>query len=312
MNSRQLVIGSLVALLVILALAIAASLGAPFLTAPTSWGQPGSQPLPIPEVPVRFGVSPFERTETEEKTLPAAAPASLELENQMGNTVVAGAGIQEIQVRATKRGRGVTPEAAADDLKNLQVEIAQQQGKVVVAARRAASQSGSLSQSGSIDLEVTVPYETAVSLRAQLGNVRLSGIRAATTVTNAMGNVEILDVQGDVDVTANLGNLQISDARIAHSLRLVNRMGQIEFQGVLPTEGDGNITSNMGNVVVELPAGSLLRVDATANLGKIRSDFPGELSAQGPGGFFRASSGNGGFLLRIQNNMGNVELRKRP
>ncbi|MHB1158787.1 MAG: DUF4097 family beta strand repeat-containing protein [Chloroflexota bacterium] len=320
MNGRQLMIGILVALLVFLAVGMAASLGAILFLMPVRSGPAVEMPDPreirIPNLPVRLGSAAFEQAETEVKSAPASSPSSLELENQIGNTVIIGANVQEVQVRATRRGRGVSMEAAAEDLRKLQVEVAQQQDRVVVTAGR-AEPSVAQPYSGSIDLEVTVPMETALTLRALLGNVRLADIRGPIKLVSNLGNLEASGLEGDLDVTAKMGNIEITDTRIARSLRLVNEMGQVGFQGELPAQGEGEIQTKMGNVTVELPPANSAAVEARVKMGKIKSDFPGDLSS-GPSGNLGGSrlrippQQSGEFLLRIQNDMGNVELKKTP
>ncbi len=318
MNGRQFVIGLLVALLVVLAVAMAASVGAIFAMVPVSSApivQAPSAPeisISIPDVPVRFGSAPFEKTETEVKVAPAPISTSLEMENQLGNTVITGANVQEVRVRATKHGRGLSPEAAAEDLKKLAVEVTQQEGKVLVSGRRIGQLEGFPSQGGSIDLEVTVPEGMPLAIKTSLGAVRIVGVRAPVRVSSSMGNVELSDVEGDIDVTAKLGNVDIENGKVTRTLHLVSEMGQISFEGQLPPQGEGSIQAKMGNVVLELPPSTSARIDAAAKVGKVKSDFPGELSSRGPGSALAASSGRGGFQLRIENEMGNVELNKTP
>ncbi len=78
MNGRQLIVGSLVALLVILALGLAVSLGAVFVNLPLASGQqPQRSFLPqlpmIPDLSLRLGSAPYEKDETEVRTAPASS-----------------------------------------------------------------------------------------------------------------------------------------------------------------------------------------------------------------------------------------------
>lgn len=320
MNGRQLMIGILVALLVFLAVGMAASIGAILFLMPVRSGpaleMPDPREIRIPDLPVSLGSAPFEQSETEVRRVPASSPSRLELETQIGNTVIIGSNVQEVQVRATRRGRGVSMEAAAEDLRRLQLEVAQQQDRVVVTARRAET-SVAPPHSGSIDLEVTVPTETALTVRALLGNVRLADIHGPIKLVSNLGNLEASGLEGDLDVTAKMGNIEITDASIARTLRLVNDMGQVGFQGELPAQGEGEIQTRMGNVRVELPSANSAAVEAGVKMGKIHSDFPGDISGS-PSGNLGGSQlrvppqQSGEFLLRIQNDMGNVELKKTP
>lgn len=207
-------------------------------------------------------------------------------------------------------------EAAAEDLQQLQVGVTQQQDRVVVTARRVDT-SVAAPHSGSIDLEVTVPAETALSLRALLGNVRLADIHGPIELVSNLGNLEASGLEGDLDFTARMGNIEITDSRVSRTLRLVTDMGQVSFQGSLPDQGEGDIQTRMGNVTLELPSANTAAVEAGVKMGRIQSDFSGEL-ANSPSGNLGGSrlrvppQQQGEFLLRIQNDMGNVQLKKTP
>lgn len=316
MNGRQLIIGILAALMVLVAVAIAASIVAIFLLAPVRSEAPLQSILPkevqMPDVLISLGTRPYTDEETEVRTVPASTPSRLRLENRVGNAVIKGASVQEVQVRATRRGRGSTLEEAASNLRQLEVAVTRQQDGIVITAG-SANETSERSYLGSVDLEVTVPTDTHLTLQAGVGNLQLSDLRGSLTIVSGIGNVEASGVEGDLDIAADMGNVEIRNSRIASSLRLNGRMGQIHLQGQLPDQGIGEIVAKMGNVVVQLPASSTAGIEASTKMGKIRSDFPGESSSEGAtnlaGSQFKVPARGGGFRLFIQNEMGNVELR---
>lgn len=316
MNGRQLIIGILAALMVLVAVAIAASIVAIFLLAPVRSEAPLQSILPkevqMPDVLISLGTRPYTDEETEVRTVPASTPSRLRLENRVGNAVIKGASVQEVQVRATRRGRGSTLEEAASNLRQLEVAVTRQQDGIVITAG-SANETSERSYLGSVDLEVTVPTDTHLTLQAGVGNLQLSDLRGSVAIVSGIGNVEASGVEGDLDIAADMGNVEIRNSRIASSLRLNGRMGQIHLQGQLPGQGIGEIVAKMGNVVVQLPASSTAGIEASTKMGKIRSDFPGESSSEGAtnlaGSQFKVPARGGGFRLFIQNEMGNVELR---
>ncbi|MHB1293481.1 MAG: DUF4097 family beta strand repeat-containing protein [Anaerolineae bacterium] len=169
-------------------------------------------------------------------------PATLNVDNEVGKVRIEGGSGEEIAVRAVVHGYGRTTEAAQAAAEDVTVSITQNgDGAVRVECDiPAALQQG---QSPTVDLTITVPRETNVLVR------------------NNVGNLEVRHVSGSFDVTTDVGEIDTADITLT---------------------GDSKFRANVGEMRIGLPADVAVNLDASTGVGEIESDFVVQ-GAEAPG-----------------------------
>lgn len=144
----------------------------------------------------------------------------------------------------------------------------------------------------SVDMEVSVPKNSAVTVRTEKGDVEISDFASDVSVTDQSGDVEVRATNGAVSVTLQKGDVKVSD-----------------------TQGDVKISGKGGEIDVDNTTGSLT-VDGDF-YGPVRADkvlkgvrmisSKTDLTVAALSGHLEAGSGN----LDLVDAPGNVNLHTR-
>jgi DUF4097 and DUF4098 domain-containing protein YvlB len=210
------------------------------------------------------------------------------------------------------------------------VELGGIQGSVNLNMRggnlRAENIHGDLSLNGRLD---------DVSIESVQGSVRLTGDYFGTTrLARITDSVHFQSSRTDLELAKLDGDLMLdsSDLRVsslAGPTRVITRSKDIrlnDFSGNVHIEdnnsdveltpgklplGNIQITNHHGRIQLVLPASANFQIDAHAARGEISSDFPG-LNLQNSAHESSASGtiGNGGPLIRLATERGDIEIRK--
>jgi len=144
----------------------------------------------------------------------------------------------------------------------------------------------------SLDLDVSVPQKSPVTVKTEKGDVSISDFMADVNVTDQNGDVEVRGTNGDVSIEMRKGDVKVSDTK--GDVKISGKGGEIEANdttGSLTVEGDF-----YGPVRADKVLKGVRMVSAKADL---------TLSALA--GHMEAGSGN----LDIVDAPGNLTLRTR-
>lgn len=143
------------------------------------------------------------------------------------------------------------------------------------------------------------------STRTDLEFARLDG-----EMTLQSGDLRAKSITGPVRLLTKSKDIHLED--FSGELRLENSNGLVELRAgsKLPL-GTMEITNRRGEIQVVLPPKAAFELDATAHRGDINSEFPG-IKVDNAHNESRASGavGAGGPRLQINNDNGNIEIRK--
>lgn len=114
--------------------------------------------------------------------------------------------------------------------------------------------------SGSIEIEVTRPFETFAA-NASSGNISLRGGATSARANTSSGNITLADLHGNAKMNASSGNITAE----------WNAIG---------TAGTVQADASSGDVTLVLPAGIRLAGQAKTSSGSIKSDFQGTFEAK--------------------------------
>lgn len=218
-----------------------------------------------------------EWTERVEETFEVGSAPELEVDSFAGRVTIHAGGDGSVQVVATKHVReGAGPGEIILEMsaEGSRIHVTARPRRVNVANRW-------------VELDITVPAQTALDVRA------------------GAGAVEVRSVQGDLTVDAGAGGIEIKGA--AGAARLTAGAGGIDYEG--RPSGSCTFRVGAGGITLRLPADADVEVDLTAGLGGVNSQMPiaGRVSRHsihgrigtGEKGSVTATAGVGGIdLLR--------------
>jgi DUF4097 and DUF4098 domain-containing protein YvlB len=245
------------------------------------------------------------------KTVPANA--RIVIRTGRGDINVRSASGNEIRVSAKKTARAWNEESAQHIAEHVTAEIVQNGDSYEI--RPAGFDSGD--SRISLDLEVTVPEKSSLTLKTEKGDITASDIGADLNVMDLKGDVDVRGTNGDVSIEVRKGDVKVSDTK--GNLKISGKGGQIEASsatGSLTIDGDfygpiraDKIAKGVRYVSVktdltlsqlaghmELGSGNLEILDAPGNLAVRTRD--NDVSIENAGG-----------KLKVENRNGNIELR---
>lgn len=182
-----------------------------------------------------------------------------------------------VQVLAEKKA------LTARRLEAIQLRMEQQGDTVIIRADFSLPASNA-----SVDLEITVPANSQVTLRTGAGEVTLTGIQGTLDISTGAGTVRVQDAQGPALIETGAG--------------------AINYDG-LPT-GESRLHTGAGSISIALPREVSLQVDLNTGLGRIDTqiDVDGQVSSTrvsgligtGADGALTADTGAGSITIRYR------------
>jgi DUF4097 and DUF4098 domain-containing protein YvlB len=246
------------------------------------------------------------------KTIPAKVPVTVR--NVRGDITVRGSDEQQIEVSAKKNVRAWSDGEADRMAKPINVEISQNGNAYEV--HPSGYDTGD--QRISVDLDVSVPKKSAVTVRTDKGDVMISDFQSDVTVTDQVGDVEVRGTQGEVSVETRKGDVKVSDS--TGDVRISGKGGEIEVADVtggLTIEGDfygpvraDKVSKGVRMVTprtdltvaaltghLEVGSGNLDLIDAAGNVSLRTRDT--EVNVENPGGKLQIDNRNAQIALRF-------------
>ncbi len=235
-------------------------------------------------------------TDTATTTFTVATPVTLTIQNPAGNVTVRQGSANQVRVQVTKVVRTLNQSVATRELNQMVVDTTQNGATIQVQTNYSTSFFDGVRSSRSVDLLVTTPQQTAVTLRLNAGNATVS------------------DLQGKMDLQLNAGNLTVSGAQVTDSSSLRTDAGNITATLSMTPKAALSVQVNAGNASLTLPANTPAHLDARVNVGSISvTGWSIPVTHSTPPG--AAASGDLGTNatgdLQIQVNVGAVTLRAR-
>ncbi|HLE27141.1 MAG TPA: DUF4097 family beta strand repeat-containing protein [Anaerolineales bacterium] len=262
----------------------------------------------------------------EEQRFTVSGPAELAVTNVVGDVTVTGGGGDEIVVKAHKTAWGATQSEANAALAGLQISMTQAGDKVIVTVQQPEEVTVvGTSRSDSVDFTIAVPAETAVTARADFGDVALSGTTGKVDLQTKSGKIGVEAVSGEIILESDFGNVTLEDAQ-AVEVGVASKSGaitlrRVEAEGTISLSSDfGSVTFTTGraaSLTLEAKSGEVKLADLTVKGAvKVHSDF-GQLTLEQVAGEAYDLTTNSGAVtvdgargpVIIHSDFGNVELR---
>jgi hypothetical protein len=240
------------------------------------------------------------------KTIRPAGDRRLTIENPVGRVEVLPGGA-DITAEFTIYARGKDQKDAARRVEPIQISISPNTpaGHEI---RAFVPDDGEWPSGVSVDFKVTIPPQTALTVRVASADARVTGIAGGVVIKSKSGDVQVFDGRGAVTVSSASGDIRVTGARsrtkadassgdiylsdIAGAVAVHASSGDISLSqaatqefDVSSTSGDislaltdpfsgvGNARTVSGDLTVALPPGSDCRVTATTVSGDISSSL---------------------------------------
>ncbi len=270
----------------------------------------GKQRLPggIEVIPWGGDIFPFE---LEVAPKPVPADARITIRNGHGDISVHSTDEAQIRVAGKKKARGWSETDAQKLADRASVEIVQTGDGYEV------HPAGAGDSRLSLDLEVSVPKKSLLTIRSEKGDVVVSDMATPVTIISGTGDIEIRNTAGDVSIDTRKGDIKVSDTN--GNVKIAGRGGEVSVTtatGGLTLDGEffGPITADKVAKGVRFISE---RTDLTltqltghleAGSGNLEiKDAPGNLNLRT--NRYDVSVENAGGKVKIDNRDGNVELR---
>ncbi len=169
----------------------------------------------------------------------------------------------------------------------------------------------------SLDLEVSVPKKSVLTIRNEKGDVGVSDMATPVSITSGSGDIEVRNTVGDVSIDTRKGGVKVSDTN--GNVKISGRGGEVSVNsatGGLTLDGEffGPITADKVAKGVRFISQrtDLTLTQLTGHLetssGNLEiMDAPGNLNLRT--NRYDVSVENAGGKVKIDNRDGNVELR---
>jgi hypothetical protein len=284
MKSRNRTIWIVVAVVVVVLCCVAAAVAAVIAG--------GLAALPI----VRQGQAGPMVSAQIERSFDLGATPGLQIENFAGAvTVEVGTGTA-MQVLATVKG----PQSA--DLSRVQVEIAPQDGGLLIRTRRPAGVN-LLFENVSVDIQVTTPPGTQLDVHTGAGAVEVSGLQSTVTLDTGAGSIDLAGITGAVNVNTGAGGVTMTNV---DGIIVANAgAGSIAYAGM--PSGSCRFQTGAGSITLNVPANIGASVDLGTGIGTVTVNLP--VSGQVTKAEVRGTIGGGGqTTIYAHTGTGSVDL----
>jgi len=242
---------------------------------------------------------------------PVPPDARITIRNGRGDISVHASDEPQIRVSGKKNARAWNETEARKLTDRASVEIVQNGDGYEI------HPAGSSDSRLSLDLEVSVPKKSLLTIRNEKGDIGVSDMATPVSITNGSGDIEVRNTAGDVSIDTHKGATKVSDTN--GNVKISGRGGEVSVNsatGGLTLDGEffGPITADKVAKGVRFIS---QRTDLTltqlsghleAGSGNIEiTDAPGNLNLRT--NRYDVSVENAGGKVKIDNRDGNVELR---
>jgi DUF4097 and DUF4098 domain-containing protein YvlB len=243
-----------------------------------------------------------------------APNARITVRGNRGDITVRASDSSEIHVTGKVNVKGWDEDEARKVAKGITVELAQNGDGYEI--HPTGPENGSARTS--VDMEISIPLKSTLTIRNDKGDVAVSGMHTPVTVNSGIGDIEVRDTEGDVNIDLRKGDVRVSDAK--GDVKITGHGGDIDVSsitGALTLNGEffGSIRldklarglrfiSNRTDLTLteltghlELSSGSLEIADAPGDLTLRTTRY--DVNIENPGGKVKIDDRDGDISVRF-------------
>ena len=228
-----------------------------------------------------------------QKSYPLDASGRLEIDNVNGKIRVEPSSGNTVDVTATKKARGATPEQAKASLERASIVETVSPGSVKLETKIART-TGFTLNGGNLQVEYTVkvPSGAEVRLATVNGGIEVSGLKGRVFAETTNGGVEARALTGQLHASTTNGGLDIDMAAVP--------------------EGGVRLECTNGGIRVRLPRDAKATISATITNGGISpGDLPIDITGDNTRRRLEGRMNGGGPRVQIEGTNGGITLTSR-
>ena len=157
---------------------------------------------------------------------PIPAGAHVMATTALGSITAHVGGGNDLRVSVTETAEAANESAAQELLKSLKVVVEQTRDGYSVHPVNQEMEKGHVT----VDFDLTLPKSVSLSADSHHGDISVSGLASAVSVTTQTGDIEVHDIGSDVSAQLVKGDARIDD--ITGSVRVTGRGNEIEMNDV--------------------------------------------------------------------------------
>lgn len=183
---------------------------------------------------------------------------------------------------------------------------------------------GNVKLDGKADDVTLTDITGGVSLNGEFyGDTKLSHVSSTVQFRSSRTDMQMAKLSGDLDmdsgdlransisgplrVTTKAKDIHLED--VSGSIEVEDSHGEVEVHPQSPF-GDMTINNHQGAIHVVLPENAGYSVEARSTRGELETDFPLNVTEQGPDRTTTGTLGKGGSKLQLTTDHGTIEIRK--
>jgi DUF4097 and DUF4098 domain-containing protein YvlB len=227
------------------------------------------------------------------KTYTLAANGRVELHNVNGKITVEPSSGNAVEVDATKKARGASPEAAKAALDRITIAEDVSDGRIRIDTKIARSEGFSFGNGGAqVEYRVKVPAGADVRFSTVNGGVEVTGLDGHIVAETTNGGVTTRNVGGTLEASTTNGGLDIDLARMP--------------------EGGVKLDCTNGGIKVRLPRDAKATISARITNGGINADgLSIETSGENNRRHLEGRLNGGGPRLQVEGVNGGITIAAR-
>lgn len=226
-----------------------------------------------------------------ERTVQVSSPITpgqtLEVSTTVGSIEVTGGDFTDCNVTAKIMAKASSEEEARKLAEETEIEFKSAGDRLKVEVERPPRVEKEMICVG---FKITVPRQTALDLKANVGELEVDNITEAIEAMTNVGKITCKGITGRVDLTTNVGEVKVvyaEDTPAACNVEITTSVGEISFDGPDNLSAEVHASTNVGLIKTHLP----LTVT-----GKIGKSLDGTVGA-----------GEGKVILRT--NVGSIKIK---
>jgi len=225
-------------------------------------------------------------------TLNSDAVITVDVRGEVGTITIRAGDSGQVQVDYTKTAYAKTEDDAREEVKNMTVKVEQQDAAVLVDAIQTKYRDHT--NTNSVDLTISVPVSTNLTVLMEVGEVEIDGITAPDKLT----------------VTGDVGDVTLTNVVAPAGMSLKNDVGDVSFAGTITGTGSCAITTSTGDIDVKFPADIAIQLDAATDVGSIDVNDVSAPSDSEPGASWDGTLGTGDNLptLTLRTDVGSITI----
>ena len=176
----------------------------------------------------------------------AEEPVTLRVIDEAGAVTIAGADVDTVQVNIVKTAYDSTQARANEEVKGIKYAIEQTNNTITIRYEIPKSMNFS-NNVNTVDFMVTVPENTSVEVRANLGGIVVSNIKGTVDLSSDFGKTTLENIAGAISVDSKSGSIRASQLESGdEDIVLATDFGEVTLENA--SGRNVNIDSQSGSL----------------------------------------------------------------